>query len=220
MGFPILSLMIFTPVVGMAVVMMLNKDNFKLIRWVSTGFSIIPLILSLILAAGYDSSTSAMQFIEKASWIPSLSIQYFLGVDGLSVPMLFLTTLLSTISLIVSFNITNRVKEYFAFFLLLEAGMLGVFASLDFFLFYVFWEVMLVPMYFLIGIWGGPRKEYAAIKFFLYTLLGSVLILLAVIALYFSVTVPDGTTGERIYTFNMLAMMNPANFQAGSLLAG
>ena len=119
MGFPILSLMIFTPVVGMVVVMMLNKDNFKLIRWVSTGFSIIPLILSLILAAGYDSSTSAMQFVEKASWIPSLSIQYFLGVDGLSVPMLFLTTLLSTISLIVSFNITNRVKEYFAFFLLL-----------------------------------------------------------------------------------------------------
>ncbi len=188
MGFPILSLMIFTPVVGMAVVMMLNKDNFKLIRWVSTGFSIIPLILSLILAAGYDSSTSAMQFVEKASWIPSLSIQYFLGVDGLSVPMLFLTTLLSTISLIVSFNITNRVKEYFAFFLLLEAGMLGVFASLDFFLFYVFWEVMLVPMYFLIGIWGGPRKEYAAIKFFLYTLFGSIFMLVGILILYLSTT--------------------------------
>ncbi|MCX6831517.1 MAG: NADH-quinone oxidoreductase subunit M [candidate division Zixibacteria bacterium] len=188
MGFPILSLMIFTPVVGMAVVMMLNKDNFKLIRWVSTGFSIIPLILSLILAAGYDSSTSAMQFVEKASWIPSLSIQYFLGVDGLSVPMLFLTTLLSTISLIVSFNITNRVKEYFAFFLLLEAGMLGVFASLDFFLFYVFWEVMLVPMYFLIGIWGGPRKEYAAIKFFLYTLFGSIFMLVGILIMYLSTT--------------------------------
>jgi NADH-quinone oxidoreductase subunit M len=199
MDFPILSLMIFAPLLGMVVVMLLNKENHKLIRWVSTGFSLIPFFLSLILIAAYDSSTSAMQFVEKASWIPSLSIQYFLGADGLSVPMLFLTALLSTISLIVSFNITTRVKEYFAFFLLLEAGMLGVFASLDFFLFYIFWEVMLVPMYFLIGIWGGPRKEYAAIKFFLYTLFGSIFMLVGILVLYLN---------TNPHTLDMIELMN------------
>lgn len=184
MGFPILSVMIFTPLLGMVIVMMLPKERHKVVRWTSTLFSLVPFVLSLILLFGYDSSTAAMQYVEKTSWIPSLSIQYFLGVDGLSVPMLFLTTLLSTISLIVSFNIEKRVKEYFAFFLLLEAGMLGVFCALDFFLFYIFWEVMLVPMYFLIGVWGGPRKEYAAIKFFLYTLFGSIFMLVAILVLY------------------------------------
>src|SRR5690606_21012798 len=148
MDFPILSLMIFIPMIGMLVVMLLPKEKHDLIKWTSTLISVIPLILSLILVFKYDGSTADMQFVEKFSWIPSLNIQYFLGVDGLSVPMLFLTALLSTISLIVSFHIHNRVKEYFAFFLLLEAGMIGVFAALDFFLFYVFWEVMLVPMYF------------------------------------------------------------------------
>jgi NADH-quinone oxidoreductase subunit M len=128
--------------------------------------------------------------------------------------------LISFIAVFASWNIPKALKGYMAMLLLLDTGMMGVFVSLDFFLFYVFWEVMLLPMYFLIGVWGGPRREYAAIKFFLYTLLGSVLMLLAVIALYFSVTVPDAATGERIYTFNMLAMMNPANYQAGSLLAG
>ncbi len=184
MDFPLLSLMIFTPVIGMVVVMLLNKDKHNLIKWTATLISIIPLILSFILVFKYDGSTAEMQFVEKFSWIPSMKIQYFLGVDGLSVPMLFLTALLSTISLIVSFHINTRVKEYFAFFLLLEAGMIGVFAALDFFLFYVFWEVMLVPMYFLIGIWGGPRKEYAAIKFFLYTLFGSIFMLVGILILY------------------------------------
>ncbi len=184
MDFPILSFMIFVPMIGMLVVMLLPKEKHDLIKWTSTLISVIPLILSLILVFKYDGSTADMQFVEKFSWIPSLKIQYFLGVDGLSVPMLFLTALLSTISLIVSFHIHNRVKEYFAFFLLLEAGMIGVFAALDFFLFYVFWEVMLVPMYFLIGIWGGPRKEYAAIKFFLYTLFGSIFMLVGILILY------------------------------------
>ena len=120
------------------------------------------------------------------SWISAISAQYYLGVDGISVPMIFLTGLLSFLSILASFNIRIRVKEYFAFFLLLETAMMGVFSALDFFLFYVFWEVMLVPMYFLIGIWGGPRKEYAAIKFFLYTLFGSIFMLVAILVLYFT----------------------------------
>ncbi len=184
MDFPILSVMIFTPLLAMIVVMLINKERHLTIKWASVAFSLVPLVLSIIVWAYYDSSTAAMQFQERHVWIPSLSIQYFLGVDGLSVPMLFLTALLSTISLLVSFHIHVRVKEYFAFFLLLECGMLGVFASLDFFLFYIFWEIMLVPMYFLIGIWGGPRKEYAAIKFFLYTLFGSIFMLVGILALY------------------------------------
>jgi NADH-quinone oxidoreductase subunit M len=143
-------------------------------------------VLSVILLVQYDPSTSAMQFVQKARWIPVLNVHYFLGADGISVPMLFLTALLSFVSIVASYGIDKRVKEYFAFFLLLETGMMGVFAALDFFLFYVFWEVMLVPMYFLIGVWGGPRKEYAAIKFFLYTLFGSIFMLVGILILYFN----------------------------------
>ena len=120
-----------------------------------------------------------MQGVVKRPWIPAFNIEYLLGVDGISMPLVVLTTFLSVLACAASWPITKHVKAYHVLFLLLETGMLGVFVSLDFFLFYVFWEVMLLPMYFLIGIWGGPRREYAAIKFFLYTLLGSVLMLLA-----------------------------------------
>jgi NADH-quinone oxidoreductase subunit M len=133
-----------------------------------------------------------MQFIEgPISWISTYNIQYFLGIDGLAVPMVILTPIISTICIIASWGINKQVKGYFSLFLLLQAGMTGVFVALDFFLFYIFWEVMLLPMYFLIGIWGGPRREYAAIKFFLYTLLGSVMMLLVMIAFYFY---SDGNT--------------------------
>ncbi len=185
MHFPILTYMVFTPLVGMLAVMVLRKGADNAARYTSLFFSLIPLLLSFILLAEFDGSTAKMQFVEYISWIPSLGIHYYLGADGISVPMLFLTALLSFVSIIASFGIKIRVKEYFAFFLLLEFSMMGVFAALDLFLFYVFWEIMLVPMYFLIGIWGGPRKEYAAIKFFLYTLLGSVLMLVGIIAVYF-----------------------------------
>ena len=130
-----------------------------------------------------------------------------MGIDGLSVPMVLLTAFLSFLCIIASWNIDKAVKGYFSLFLILEAGMMGVFCALDFFLFYVFWEVMLLPMYFLIGIWGGPRREYAAIKFFLYTLAGSVLMLLAMIAFYLNVS--DPVTGG--HTFNMLHMFDQAN---------
>jgi NADH-quinone oxidoreductase subunit M len=198
MDFPILSWMIFLPVLGMIMVMALPKNSLGAIRWTSVGFSFLSLVLSVIMLFDYDWSTASMQFMERHDWIPTLNVQYFLGVDGISVPLVVLTTLLSFLCIIASFNITKRVKEYMAFFLLLETGMIGVFCALNFFLFYVFWEVMLVPMYFLIGIWGGPRKEYAAIKFFLYTLFGSIFMLVAILAIYFT-TEP--------HTLDMLVLM-------------
>ncbi|MCP4684598.1 MAG: NADH-quinone oxidoreductase subunit M [bacterium] len=204
----ILSSLIFIPLLGMIVVMLLPKDNKWAIRWTATVFSGIPMIQTAWLTWDYFfnySGSAAMAYMEGPfAWVPSLNIEYFLGVDGISVPMLFLTGLLSCISIVASFNIQTRVKEYFAFFLLLEVGMMGVFVSLDFFLFYVFWEIMLVPMYFLIGIWGGPRKEYAAIKFFLYTLFGSIFMLVSILILYF--------TAEP-HTLNILTLI-----QSGSTL--
>ena len=156
------------------------------------------------------------QFIEKLTWIHSslpmigeIKIEYFIGIDGISAPMVLLTAIVCFVASFASFGINKAAKGFFAMYLLLDTGMMGVFVSLDFFLFYVFWELMLLPMYFLIGIWGGPRKEYAAIKFFIYTLLGSVFMLLVMIALYFSVG-----------SFNMLDMMDPAKFDPNSLLFG
>jgi len=185
-SFPILSYLVFAPLVGLIVLLFINRDRHAAIRWVSTVFSFISLVLTLIVLADYDWSTAAMQFTEQHQWIPAIGAQYLMGVDGISVPMLVLTGLLSVVAVIISFNITKRVKEYFVFLLLLETGMMGVFVSLDFFLFYIFWEVMLVPMYFLIGVWGGSRREYAAIKFFLYTLFGSIFMLVAILVLYFT----------------------------------
>jgi NADH-quinone oxidoreductase subunit M len=202
MDFPYLSSLVAVPVIGMVVVMLLPKDNKPLVRWTATIISLIPMLISFWLTYDYffnHAASSAMAYMEGPyTWIATLNVQYFLGVDGISVPMLFLTGLLSTISLLASFGIKTRVKEYFAFFLLLEAGMMGVFVALDFFLFYVFWEIMLVPMYFLIGIWGGPSKEYAAIKFFLYTLFGSIFMLVAILILYFT---------SEPHTLNMITLI-------------
>src|SRR6202158_3188622 len=135
----------------------------------------------------YDPQGPDFQFIERASWIPSIGADYFIGVDGLSTLLILLTTLMGTIAVLSSWNaITERVKEYYIFLLVLQTGMLGAFLSLDFLLFFLFWEVMLVPMYFLIGIWGSDNRLYSAIKFFLYTLVGSVVMLLGILALYFA----------------------------------
>src|SRR5207237_4651578 len=134
----------------------------------------------------FDRAAAGFQFIEKAPWIPPIGVSYHFGVDGISTLLILLTTLLGAIAILSSWKaIHDRVRQYYVFLLLLQVGMLGVFASLDMFLFYVFWEVMLVPMYFLIGIWGSERRLYSAIKFFLYTLLGSVVMLLAILKLYF-----------------------------------
>ena len=181
----LLSAITFIPVIGAIAIMLLPKEKVNLHRLTAVVFAALSFLLSLQLYHSFNSQSDVMQFVEKVSWIPAFGINYHLGIDGLSLPLILLTTLLSLLAIIASFNIEIRVKEYFFWFLLLETGMLGVFVSLDFFLFYIFWEVMLVPMYFLIGIWGGPKKEYAAIKFFLYTLFGSVFILIAILALYF-----------------------------------
>jgi NADH-quinone oxidoreductase subunit M len=196
----ILSLIIWAPLAGALIVLMLPKENVRAIQAVSFAAAGVSLLASLALIPQFDRGTAAMQFVEKWTWIPSLNVSYFLGVDGLSFPLILLTTFMSFIALIASLGIEKRVKEYFFWFLTLEVGMLGVFTALDLVLFYVFWELTLVPMYFLIGVWGGPRKEFAAIKFFLYTLTGSVFMLLSILALYFR-SVP--------HTFDMLELMKP-----------
>lgn len=234
LGIGVLSWITFLPIIGMVLILLIPKEKLNAMKWTAAAATFAQLVLAVMIYLNFNkgftgiNTVDGMQLVEKVSWIDirgvpwfgRIFIEYFVGVDGLSVPMVILTALISFIAVFASWNIPKALKGYMAMLLLLDTGMMGVFVSLDFFLFYVFWEVMLLPMYFLIGIWGGPRREYAAIKFFLYTLLGSVLILLAMIALYFSVTIPDPLTGERIYTFNMLAMMDAANFQPGSLLAG
>ncbi|HEY8426395.1 MAG TPA: NADH-quinone oxidoreductase subunit M [Limnochordales bacterium] len=196
-----LSLLIFTPLIGSLVIALLPRENKDLLRRVALLFSLVPVALVAIMWARYDTAAEGMQFVERIPWIPAVGIQYFLGVDGISFPMLAVTALVTTLAILASFNIQERVKEFMALMLLLETGMLGVFVALDYFLFYIFWEVVLVPMYFIIGIWGGPRREYAAIKFFIYTLLGSVVMLVGILALYFQ---------SGLGTFDMLAIAEQA----------
>jgi len=186
MNFPIVSLITFIPLVGAVVAALIPRNREREIKWISVIISFVPLLLSIIMWALFDPG-EGMQFVEEALWIPTLDVYFRVGVDGISVPLVFLTTLLTTLSLFYSsYTIKKRVKEFFALFMLLEMGMIGVFVSLDLVLFYVFWEIGLVPMFLLIGIWGQPkdRPQYSAIKFFLYTLVGSVLMLLAFIGIY------------------------------------
>ncbi|MBI3818625.1 MAG: NADH-quinone oxidoreductase subunit M [Planctomycetes bacterium] len=183
----LLSWITFFPLVGILAIMCLPSAQKQLIRLVAIVASAVPLGLSLYMWFwGFDGASERMQLIERAPWIQAgnFVVQYFVGVDGLSMPLVALTCLLLFIGVFASWNIERGLKGYFALLLLLEIGINGTFVSLDMFLFYVFWEIMLLPMYFLIGIWGGPRREYAAIKFFLYTLAGSVLMLVAIVAIY------------------------------------
>jgi NADH-quinone oxidoreductase subunit M len=194
----ILTWMTFLPLVGMAVILCLPSRAHALIKQTALLFTLPPLAMGIWLFEHFDRATAAFQYVQHAPWIESYNITYFVGVDGISVSMVLLTVLLCPICILASWDIDKGVKGYFALFLLLDVGMMGVFVALDFFLFYIFWEVMLLPMYFLIGIWGGPRREYAAIKFFLYTLAGSVLILIAMLVLYFS---------NEPHTFDMTQLM-------------
>jgi NADH-quinone oxidoreductase subunit M len=185
MSFPILTVIAFTPLLGALIVFFIPKDKEDWIRWVSTIVSLVPLILSFMVYLAVRANPGQMQFMEEYFWIPALDVYYRMGVDGLSAVMLLLTSLLSTLSYFYSaYTIKNRVKEYYFLFQLLQMGMCGVFVSLDLIFFYVFWEIGLVPMYLLIGVWGGANRIYAAIKFFLYTLAGSAAMLLAIIGVY------------------------------------
>src|SRR5712675_1644938 len=186
----ILSIILFTPLIGALVLLFVPKDNKDAVRWIANIFALGGFLISLPLVSWFWAQRfePGFKFIEGTpnNWIPSIGAGYVLGIDGISFLLIMLTTLLGWISILSSWTaIQDRVKEYYVWFLILQTGMLGVFMALDFFLFFVFWEAMLVPMYLLIGIWGGPRKLYAAIKFFLYTLLGSVLMLLGILFLYF-----------------------------------
>lgn len=182
----LLSLLVWLPVIGLAAIALMPRDKTKEIKLIAALATGVQLVMALVLWAKFDPAIAGMQFVERAEWIPSFNIAYILSVDGLSLPMVILTSLLCFIGIFVSWKIDYAVKGYFALFLLLDTGIMGVFVSGDLFLFYIFWEVMLLPMYFLIGIWGGPQREYAAIKFFLYTLFGSVLMLIGILGLYFT----------------------------------
>jgi NADH-quinone oxidoreductase subunit M len=206
LGFPILSLITFLPLVGAFLLLCVGREQIRSQRNLAFLTSLATFVVSLPLPFSYDQTTPAVQFAERASWIPSIGVTYFFGLDGISLWLVMLTTFLSPIAILCSFEaIKHRAKEYYIFMLVLETGMLGVFLALDFFLFYVFWEVMLVPMYFLIGVWGSDRRLYSAIKFFLYTLFGSVVMLLGILAVYFYAAGQTGT-----YTFDVLELMRVA----------
>jgi len=194
----ILTYMTFIPIAGMLIVLSLPSKAHNLIRGVATAVTVPPLLMAIWLFVKFDRTQAGFQYVEQYPWISSFNIEYFVGVDGISITMVLLTALLALICMVASFGIEKAVKGYFALFLLLDGAMMGVFVALDFFLFYIFWELMLLPMYFLIGIWGGPRREYAAIKFFLYTMAGSVLMLLAMLVMYFAATP---------HTFDMTKLM-------------
>jgi len=199
MSVPILTLITFLPIIGVILVLSIDSKKQELVRITSLLVSIVVFFISLPLYFNFDAHTYDMQFVEKLPWIPSFGINYYVGIDGVSLFLILLTTFITPLSILASWHITKSIKEYMIAMLVLETGMIGVFISLDLFLFYVFWELMLIPMYLLIGIWGGPRRIYAAVKFFIYTMAGSVFMLLAIIALYF---LNYRTTGE--YTFNLL----------------
>jgi len=206
----ILSIILFTPLVGALVLLFTPKENKNAIRWLANIFAMAGFAVSLPLIPWFWAvkSQPGFKFIEGApkNWIPTIGAGYYLGIDGISFLLIMLTTLLGAISILSSWTaIESRVKEYYIWFLILQTGMIGVFMSLDFFLFFVFWEAMLVPMYLLIGIWGGPRKLYAAIKFFLYTLFGSVFMLIGILFLYFFNHAQTG-----VYTFSIPALYKTA----------
>jgi NADH-quinone oxidoreductase subunit M len=205
--YPILSMVIFFPIAGALFIFLLNRQNESLIKWSSLVISYATFILCIPLYTKFDKTTANMQFVERSDWIPSWGIKYALGIDGISVLFILLSALLTILCVTVSWNsIKDKIKEFYAALLLIEGSMIGVFCSLDLFLFYIFWEAMLIPMYLLIGVWGGPNRIYAAIKFFLFTLVGSLLMLVGIIVLYFN-------TGN---SFDLLLMMRtnyPYNMQ-------
>jgi NADH-quinone oxidoreductase subunit M len=196
---PILTLITFIPLLGAGLIALTPRDSVRLQRGLALAFSLIPLALSIWLWLNFDRSRPGFQFVERAVWFPQVNASYFLGVDGLSVMLIFLTALLTPLGVLVSFNITQDPRTYFALFLALETGILGVFVSLDLVLFFLFWELGLVPMYFLINNWGAPeRRHYAALKFILYTMAGSLGLLLGIQLIWAAL---GGTQGG---TFDLL----------------
>ncbi len=200
MSIPWLSIVTFVPLVGAAVILMVDRDNKSLINGITFATGVIDFILSVPLFFMFREGTADMQFVERFDWVKSIGIEYHMGIDGISLFMVLLTTFICMICYLSTWTaITENVKEFNILMLVLQTAMIGVFCSLDFILFFVFWELMLIPMYILIGVWGGKRKIYATVKFFLYTMAGSVLMLLAIIVLYIENHAQTG-----IYTFDIL----------------
>ncbi len=195
----LLNLILWAPIVGVFLILFIPKEKLNLIRWTALAVTGITCIFAGMLYMAFDTSNPEMQHIFKVPWISMFHINYALGVDGISLPMILLTAALFFICVLSSWTIDKMLKAYFILFLILESSVFGVFLSLDFFLFYVYWEVMLLPMFFLIGLWGGENREYAAVKFFLYTFFGSVLMLVGIIALYYQ-------SGKGPESFNLLAL--------------
>jgi len=199
-GLPLLSLVLFLPLAGALVIAFLPRENLNLVRGAALLTALLTFGVSLLLLAGFQAGVEGFQFREEFDWIAAFGIQYKLGVDGISLALVVLTTTLTWVSILASWQpIKTRVKEYMISFLILEVGMIGVFLALDLFLFYIFWEVVLVPMYLIIGIWGGANRIYATIKFVLYTLVGSLLMLVAILGMAFTF---QATTGSWTGAFD------------------
>jgi NADH-quinone oxidoreductase subunit M len=217
LGFPILSTLIFLPVAGAALLLLIPRSQEGLIRVFTLVLSVITFIISLPLFTKFDKSTHVMQFVERHQWIPAWNINYSLGLDGISILFVLLSTLVIILCVLISWNsIKTKTKEFYISLLIVEGAMIGVFCSLDFFLFYIFWEAMLIPMYLLIGVWGGPNRVYAAVKFFLYTLVGSVLMLVGIIVLYLysGRTFDIVELSTRVYPYQMQLWLFWAFFAA------
>lgn len=225
-----LSLLIFSPILFGLVIAILPSSLRASFKYITLLATILQLAISIWLYINFKTGAdyaginheAQFQFVQKLHWInldlgsfSKMQADYFVGIDGLSIGLLVMTSLVMVVAALSSWEITSNLKGFFTLFLLLDMALMGVFCSLDFFLFYIFYELMLLPLYFLIGMWGGVRREYAAIKFFLYTLFGSVFMLLVMIGLYLSVK--DPVTGN--HTFNMIQMMNPANYDQNSIFS-
>ena len=211
--FPILSMLIFLPLAGAIVVGLVDRRRPAAIHWIGFLTSLLAFAIAAYIFSQFDAATAALQFEERKTWIPALGIAYHLGIDGISLPLVMLTTVIMPLALLSSWaSVTERVKEFVLSMLILETALLGTFLSIDLILFFVFWEAVLVPMYFIIGLWGGPRRAYAAIKFILFTMTGSALMLVAIIALYLQ---SGPQLGERSFD-----LMRLRELQVGMPLQG
>ena len=199
----ILTITVFLPLAGFLLLFFVPKTATSAIKLMGLAISTLTFLVSLVLYANFDADVSGFQFVQKADWIAGMNISYHVGIDGMSLLLILLTTFLTPVALLGTYNsVENRLREYTMMILVLEVGMLGVFAALDIFLFYVFWEAMLIPMYFIIGVWGGKERIYAAVKFVLFTLFGSLLMLVAILVLgYMASTLPGGR-----FTLNVLEL--------------
>jgi NADH-quinone oxidoreductase subunit M len=219
---PLLSLLILLPMAGSVGVIFIPRSLQQHLRWISLAINIVQILVLVSIIANFRPGND-LQFVERINWITLdlgtwgiLKAEYFLAVDGLSLPLIALSVFIMTIASLSSWHTTHNAKGYFALLLLLNASIIGTFCAMDLLLFYLFFEFMLLPMYFLIGLWGGPRREYAAVKFFLYTLLGSVLILLVIIGLYLSSSVSGNQ--EMMHTFDLVKLSDPSSLSPGSVL--